>query len=896
MDDVGFSPNSSFCGDLDIDFMDRLLDDGCWLQTADGSKFLHSPPSTPDPVGFPCDISLLPAVQQESENLPDLASTRTFHVDIEAANNQGLQSHDPIGSQDLSWEACEQNRIWIAPKADAGPSSSVKDRLMMAVRHFQALTRERDLLIQIWVPVMRGKKNFLTTVEQPYSYDPDCAPLVHYRNVSEGYHFCADEDSKEGLGLPGRVFLGKFPEWTPDVRLFRLDEYPRVNYALMCDVRGSVALPVFEIRSGSCVGVVEIITTTQKINYRPEVESVCKALEAVNLRSSEIISPFQEKVESDVYDIELSEIMHILRTICDKHSLSLGQTWAPCTQHKKGGCWRLDKDNCCISTIDSACYVYDQRVCGFHEACYEQHLFKDQGIVGKAFITNELCYAADVTECSKGEYPLSHHAKMFGLSGAFALRLGCLHGARRSYVLEFFLPIDCHDPSMTLHSEIMESLRMEVQGCRSLCFPSAEAIEQEPEFTGNELSFSEGELGEEYERFEPPSCLANISDAQWKGKGVAFPFNICNNDSREEVDVSTPRSVNEGESCKPETFTGTGNTDKGTGGTDVFESSIGDSCSLGTKEKGEKKKTKMQRSISLKVLKQYFSGSLKDAAKSIGVCPTTLKRICRQHGIARWPSRKIKKVDHSLRKLQHVIDTVHGAQGSIQISSFYSNFPELQSPITMTGMIKGQTEKITTCITSSSSQTSSSSHSVAATEKMSPLAANASGSGDPVVESCCLKKARSEEQLLQVSNNSSTRLGRSHSVGKQQQQHLIAENPSASDLALAGEGRKPDLRDGPTYKVKANFGEDKIRLKLAPHMGFGDLQREIAARFSKGDVSWMQIKYLDDDNEWVLLTCDADLEECVDIHRSSGNDMIRLLVHQTTSTLGGDFGGCGKSS
>lgn len=44
------------------------------------------------------------------------------------------------------------------------------------------------------------------------------------------------------------------------------------------DVRGSLALPIFERGSGTCLGVVEIAMTTHKVNYRPELEYVCQAL------------------------------------------------------------------------------------------------------------------------------------------------------------------------------------------------------------------------------------------------------------------------------------------------------------------------------------------------------------------------------------------------------------------------------------------------------------------------------------------------------------------------------------------------------------------------------------------------------------------------------------------
>ncbi|KAL8150275.1 hypothetical protein V2J09_020083 [Rumex salicifolius] len=874
MDSEGFIPIPSVSGNIDIDFMDQLFDGGCWLQTTDGSKFLQPGFTTSGEMNLPSYS--LQAMGINSANLASVLTLQQEPQRWETGLNKEIQSVD--SPQFLSWEASDQNSIWIAPKASLAPFFSVKERLMKAVNHFQSLTRDRGILIQLWVPVRRGGKNFLVTVEQPYFHDPSSSSLANYRSVSMKYEFSADEGSKEGLGLPGRVFLGKTPEWTPDVRFFRQEEYPRVNYAQICDVRGSIALPVFEKESGSCLGVVEIVTTTQKVTYKPEVESVCKALEAVDLRSSEISSPSMEKGGIEPQNVELSEISHIIRTVCDKHGLPIGQTWAPCTEKSKGRHWHSDNNILCASIIDSACYVRDQNVSGFFEACSEQQLFEGQGVVGKAITTNQPYHAIDVSAYSKAEYPLSHHAKMFGLRGASAVHLQCAFGAYRSYVLEFFLPVDCQDPGLTLHTKIMESVEMMIHGSRNVRFFSS----KEATFSGKELSFSLDDARMEFSAsgktsHKGTSWISDLVEAQRVGKEVSVSFEFSK-ESREDLKVTTHWGDANLDSQRGQMFSECGNTDREFGSASLVDSlddsSFGSEFSLGTPKLGEKKRTKAQKTISLEVLRQYFAGSLKDAARSIGVCPTTLKRICRQHGITRWPSRKIKKVGHSLKKLQVVIDSVQGAQGSLQLSSFYSDFPQLSPAAAKTNdqsklLINTLPENNmfssggTTSGSTSTSHTSSSSQSFSTGAK----ASNACGSGDTSLSQdqvASLKRARSEAEL-----------------------HLPPLPRNSKSWAQ---------KDGPVCKIKASFGEETIRLTMSTSTSFGDLQCEVARRFHIDDVNKMHIKYLDDDKEWVLLTCDDDLQECIDIQRLSESNTVKLSVHQgSTGELAGSLGSRAQS-
>ncbi|CDP15669.1 unnamed protein product [Coffea canephora] len=66
--------------------------------------------------------------------------------------------------------------------------------------------------------------------------------------------------------------------------------------------------------------------------------------------------------------------------------------------------------------------------------------------------------------------------------------------------------------------------------------------------------------------------------------------------------------------------------------------------------------------ITREVLEQNSTRKLEDAAKNIGVSRSTLKRICREYGIHRWPPRKARKINQAFAEqkiVQHSTEDTH---------------------------------------------------------------------------------------------------------------------------------------------------------------------------------------------------------------------------------------------
>ena len=310
------------------------------------------------------------------------------------------------------------------------------------------------------------------------------------------------------------------------------------------------------------------------------------------------------------------EISDIVKSVCKTYRLPLALTWALCSRQGKIGRQQFpERFSSCISTVDSACFLADRGFSGFHMASFEQYLFLGQGIVGRAFTTQKQCFTNDITSFSKKDYPLAHHAKIFGLHAAIAIPLRSISTGLVEFVVELFLPKDCQE---TEEQKKMWDLLPIVlkQVCRSL-----QIVMDKELHIGENKSFESSPSKE-----APPdesSWIASMLEAQKKGKSCIVTWDypkepeeefktiIHWDDSAVEIDQKQVIS----ELGRLQQHSRPNINIEGDGVSFAF----GGRRSLGSTKAGKKRRTKTEiQTISLGVLRQYFAGSLNDAAQSIG--------------------------------------------------------------------------------------------------------------------------------------------------------------------------------------------------------------------------------------------------------------------------------------
>ncbi|XP_021739772.1 protein NLP9-like [Chenopodium quinoa] len=810
------------------------------------------------------------------------------NVDKLVLPHKDAQLSPPVGSSEDNDSSSKQENIFMLSqnRIPRPLGLSLPERMLRMLSLFKE-SSGGGILAQVWVPIRSGDHYILSTCEQPYLLDQ---MLLGYREVSRSYTFSIEQKPGSFPGLPGRVFISKLPEWTSNISYYSSAEYLRVKHALDHEVRGSVALPIFSPDESSCVAVLELVTVREKSNFDIEMESVCHALEAVNLRTATPPRLLHQHLSLN-QRTALAEITDVLRAVCHAHRLPLALTWIPCTFEEEDGEKKFsvyvqdnslnlnEKSVLCIE--ETACYVIDKEIQGFVTACVEHCLEEGQGVAGKALQSNLPFFFPDIKNYHISEYPLVQHARKFGLGAAVAIRLRSTYTGNADYILEFFLPLNIKgnkEQQLLLDSlagtmqRICKSLRT-VTDAELVGSPDSKVENREasPSFFPRDLPqlFAQsGSIGTEQMSFDSPS--------------------IINDQIKED-----------------------GHSEKASG----------------SRRPMEKKRSTAEKTVSLSVLQQYFSGSLKDAAKSIGVCPTTLKRICRQHGISRWPSRKINKVNRSLRKIQTVLDSVEGVEGGLK---FDPTTGELVAAGSVIQELDARNNLFLPC-------------------KILPVRKCETGKQDelcfpstclvgeiPAVklenDSCVIgqqKKSITSSDCIEEVRKSDLDIGSLHLRDHSQYRHFVSQNPGCtvapdemesddgvtehnqatssgmtdSSKASGSTSSSPNSNHkqrqsedkmshedgGSRIAIKATYKDDTVRFKFEPCTGCLHLYEEVAIRF-KIQVGTFQLKYLDDEEEWVMLVSDSDLQECLEIMEYLGKNSIKFLVRDLSCSIGSSGG------
>ncbi|GKC86876.1 hypothetical protein Tco_1147525, partial [Tanacetum coccineum] len=157
-------------------------------------------------------------------------------------------------------------------RANVDPhNQNIQDKIIAAMKLLSF--RKEHVLVQFWLPHVVGKHRSLTNIDQPSGVGVIDERLLLYMKISKrNVHVVDDESEEEDIDPIARVFTRELPEWTCDVTHYLPKYFPQQASAICCDLRGYLALPVFD--STTYVGVIEILTSLEYLEFAHEIWKV----------------------------------------------------------------------------------------------------------------------------------------------------------------------------------------------------------------------------------------------------------------------------------------------------------------------------------------------------------------------------------------------------------------------------------------------------------------------------------------------------------------------------------------------------------------------------------------------------------------------------------------------
>ncbi|GAA0185751.1 hypothetical protein LIER_33039 [Lithospermum erythrorhizon] len=296
--------------------------------------------------------------------------------------------------------------------------STLKTRIVSALMQFG-----KDItpyLIQFWGRESIDGKRYLISSELPFSISNIDRGSSSYRKRCMSYRYSLDGRS---IGPAARVFLQGTVEFN-HIADYSLDEYSLRDYALTCRAHQILFVPIYEPPGRQCIGVVEYIGFGE-IGFflEDDLRNMWRIFLSEDLMLKDL--PY-----SLIGLVEHTELDMALKHACNSRYIPFAQVWRPCTDWETG--------TLVFSVIKRKCLKGKSRSYKpFYTKCKSVPLKEWEGTVGKAFssLTSFFC------KLSTDVHPLALDASEVGFIYSFAVCLRHRHISTgyKTFILEFFV-------------------------------------------------------------------------------------------------------------------------------------------------------------------------------------------------------------------------------------------------------------------------------------------------------------------------------------------------------------------------------------------------------------------------------------------------------------------------